>query len=359
MVTVLERGETSNPAAGNADAAARLIGGLRRRGVEVVFSHALPGSVRLAAERLGVGELPCRAGETAAAMAQGYACAGNRVGVAMAGGESAAAELVAPLAGALQTGVPLLVVVQPTGPVEPEPRALLAPAARLVREIRSAADIEPVLMAAFAVLEGPHPGPVVVLLAPDLLAEMACPEPSDPPWGVCPTRPAAAAARHSARPETAGAEPVPIPPARLMAELAHALGARGILVTEAAPGLPQLRPLASGGSCRWAVCPSRALPVALGARLAAPTAPVICLVGPGLEHGWADLQTARRMHLPVVMVVRNPAGGPAIDHAIIAAACGCVGIRVEQAEEFATALRAALAANRATVIDVLTEADPV
>ncbi len=48
------------------------------------------------------------------------------------------------------------------------------------------------------------------------------------------------------------------------------------------------------------------LPMALGARVARPEAPVICLVGDGgFAHAWAELETAVRMKLPVVLVVLN------------------------------------------------------
>jgi acetolactate synthase-1/2/3 large subunit len=44
-----------------------------------------------------------------------------------------------------------------------------------------------------------------------------------------------------------------------------------------------------------------------------------------------------------------------VDHAAIAKACGCNGIRVETAEAFAPALQAALASDTTTVIDVVTD----
>jgi len=46
-----------------------------------------------------------------------------------------------------------------------------------------------------------------------------------------------------------------------------------------------------------------------------------------------------------------------VDHALIANACGCRGIRVEAPGDFLPALREALAADVTTVIDVLTDPD--
>jgi acetolactate synthase-1/2/3 large subunit len=45
----------------------------------------------------------------------------------------------------------------------------------------------------------------------------------------------------------------------------------------------------------------------------------------------------------------------AVDHAAIARACGCSGIRVEAPDDFAGALRSALSGDGVTVIDVVTD----
>ena len=120
------------------------------------------------------------------------------------------------------------------------------------------------------------------------------------------------------------------------------------------------------------------LPLALGAKVAAPDAPVICISGDGgFGHCWAELETARRMKLPVVLIVLNNgilgyqkhgetvAYGQhtdavffePVDHAAIARACGCNGRRIEQADDLLPALREALAADRLTLIEVMTDPD--
>ncbi|WP_051630262.1 acetolactate synthase catalytic subunit [Afifella pfennigii] len=118
------------------------------------------------------------------------------------------------------------------------------------------------------------------------------------------------------------------------------------------------------------------LPYAIGAKVARPGAPVFCLVGDGgFAHVWGELETARRMRTPVVVAVLNnqilgyekhaektmfndysdSCDFEPVDHAAIARACGCNGVTVERAADFAPALEAALAADEVTVIDVITD----
>ncbi len=118
------------------------------------------------------------------------------------------------------------------------------------------------------------------------------------------------------------------------------------------------------------------LPLALGAKVAAPDAPVICLSGDGgFAHCWAELETARRMKLPVALIVLNNGilgyqkdaenvkfGAytdaihfAPVDHAAIARACGCNGERVERVADFLPALRKALASDTLTLLDVVTD----
>ncbi len=117
-------------------------------------------------------------------------------------------------------------------------------------------------------------------------------------------------------------------------------------------------------------------PYALGAKVACPEAPVFALVGDGgFAHVWSELETARRMGINVVLVVLNNQilgyekhaekalfGGytdacdfAAVDHAAVARACGCEGVRIDKAADFLPALKAAFAASTTTVIDVVTD----
>ena len=115
------------------------------------------------------------------------------------------------------------------------------------------------------------------------------------------------------------------------------------------------------------------LPAAIAASLVHRDRPVVALVGDGgLGMTMAELETAVRVGARVVVVVfdnerygtirmwqeRRGTGvgvaselGP-VDFAAIARACGARGVRVERDADFEPALRAALVADRATVIQV-------
>jgi acetolactate synthase-1/2/3 large subunit len=175
----------------------------------------------------------------------------------------------------------------------------------------------------------------------------------------------------------------PLRPERLMQDLQSLLTPETIVVGDAsyatvwiaaylralAPGMRFLTPRGLAG-LGWG------LPMALGAKAAKPTSPVVCLVGDGgFGHVWSELETARRMGMAVtVIVLNNGVLGfqkdaedvkfgrhtsairfAPVDHAQIARACGCRGVAVNHVEEFLPALREALAADTATVLDVLTD----
>lgn len=175
----------------------------------------------------------------------------------------------------------------------------------------------------------------------------------------------------------------PIRPERLMQDLDAVLTPETITVADASyasiwianfltsrrPGMRFVTPRGLAG-LGWG------LPFALGAKTACPEAPVVCLTGDGgFAHVWAELETARRMDLPVVVIVLNNqilgyqkhaekvlfgnytdvCDFEAVDHAAIARACGVEGIRIEDPDAFRPALEAALASGRTTVIDVVTD----
>ena len=119
-------------------------------------------------------------------------------------------------------------------------------------------------------------------------------------------------------------------------------------------------------------------PRAIGAQGAAPEARVVCLCGDGgFAHSWAELETLRRLKVPVTVVVLNngilgfqkhgedtvlgehtiACDFADVDHAAIARACGIRAVRVERGEDVGPALDAAFASNEPNLIEVLTDPD--
>ena len=116
------------------------------------------------------------------------------------------------------------------------------------------------------------------------------------------------------------------------------------------------------------------LPAAIGAKVANPNRQVVCISGDGaFAHVWSELETAKRMGVKVTLIVLNNQIlgyqwhaedalygdhtdacqlGP-VDHAAIARACGCEGIRVERAADIRPALERAMRSDVTAVIDVV------
>jgi len=179
------------------------------------------------------------------------------------------------------------------------------------------------------------------------------------------------------------ADATPIRPERLMAELDRVLTPDHIVVSDASyasiwsanflhsrkAGQRFLTPRGMAG-LGWG------LPMAIGAKLAQPQAPVFCLAGDGgFAHVWSELETARRNKLPLVLAVLNnqilgyqkdaedvifgdhtsAVFFEPVDHAMIARACGCRGIRIERAQDIAEALKEGFASNEVTLLDIVTD----
>jgi acetolactate synthase-1/2/3 large subunit len=178
---------------------------------------------------------------------------------------------------------------------------------------------------------------------------------------------------------------VPIRPERLCAELSKVLPPDVILVSDTGYSSQwsgtyvELRHegqryLRAAGSLGWG------FPASLGAKLAAPDAPVVCFTGDGgFMYHMAELETALRWGLNTITVVNNnhclAQGSRAImaayegsqgnrgeiyqyrpmDFAAVAQAMGCVGIRVTRPADFAQAFEQARASDRPVVIDVVSD----
>jgi acetolactate synthase I/II/III large subunit len=177
----------------------------------------------------------------------------------------------------------------------------------------------------------------------------------------------------------------PVRPERVMHELQKRLYPNSIVAADAsyssiwvanyltalAAGMRFLTPRGLAG-LGWG------FPMALGAKLAAPAATVWCVAGDGgFAHVWSALETAVRMKIKVVLIVLNNGilayqkhaenvkfGAHTgavdlcpVDHAAIARACGCGGIRVEDPAQLAAAFDEAEQAASTTLIDVVCDPD--
>jgi acetolactate synthase-1/2/3 large subunit len=177
---------------------------------------------------------------------------------------------------------------------------------------------------------------------------------------------------------------LPVRPERLCKEVSGFLPENAILISDTGyasiwtatmlklthSGQSYLR---AAGSLGWA------FPAALGAKCAAPDRPVICFTGDGgFWYHFAEMETARRYGINTVTVINNNQGlaqGITDIHAVygdrpgnpgelyrfapvnfarIAEEMGCLGLRVEKAEEIGDALHTALAADRPAIVEVIT-----
>jgi acetolactate synthase-1/2/3 large subunit len=176
---------------------------------------------------------------------------------------------------------------------------------------------------------------------------------------------------------------VPIKTPRLFREIQHFINDETIVVVDAggssywSPAYLELTPENQALYPRGAAAIGSALPMALGAQLAAPGKRVICISGDGgFGYNVMELETAVRLNLPVVNIVVNnhslgmerrgyieyagevppgPVSFSPQDFRKIAQAFNCFGARAEKPDDIREAIAAALASGRPAVVDVLTD----
>lgn len=176
----------------------------------------------------------------------------------------------------------------------------------------------------------------------------------------------------------------PVRPERLMAELDAQLDSNSRVVADASyssiwianfltarhAGARFLTPRGLAG-LGWG------LPFAIGTKAADPDAVVHCVTGDGgFGHCWAEIETAMRLKLPVIVTVLNnqllgyqkhseqvlhgaytdACDFLPVDHAAIANACGAHGVQITDPEQYGEALASAILRPSVTVLDVITDA---
>ncbi len=165
----------------NATVAHRLAEAFARHGVTVTFGQSIPSAFHLAAPHAGIEQKPYRQENAGGAMADGYARISRKVGVVTGQNGPAATLLVAPLAEALKASVPVLALVQEVQRDGMDRNAfqdidhlrLFDGVAKWVRRVDRADRLEDYVDMAFVAATSGRPGPVVLLVPPDLLAERA------------------------------------------------------------------------------------------------------------------------------------------------------------------------------------------
>lgn len=176
---------------------------------------------------------------------------------------------------------------------------------------------------------------------------------------------------------------VPIKTPRLFREIQHFVNDQTIVVVDAggssywSPAYLDLAPENQTLYPRGAAAIGSALPMALGAQLAEPGKRVICISGDGgFGYNIMELETAVRLHLPVVNIIVNnqclgmerrgyvdyagavppdPVAFSPQDFSKIAQAFNCFGARAERPGDIRGAIAAALASGRPAIVDVLTD----
>jgi len=181
----------------------------------------------------------------------------------------------------------------------------------------------------------------------------------------------------------ANSNAVPIHPARLMREVREFIGPDTILVSDGSSpfmwatshtfveaGPTFITPRGTGAI-------GTGLPMAIGAKLAAPNKKVICFEGDGgIMCGIvSELEVAARYNIPIVVVVFNNGTYlleknhmkeyalsaemnflPGLNFANIAREFKCEGIRVERPDEIHGAIQKGLESGRPTLVDVALDA---
>ena len=172
---------------------------LAAAGVRQIFGQSCPTALFLAAEAVGIRQIGYRTENAGAAMADGAARVSRQISVITAQNGPAAALLVAGFAEASKASVPILAIVQevPRSTAdknafqELDHHALFGACAKWVRRIDVAERAAEYTERAIRIATSGRPGPVVLLVSPDVLTQ-ACdpgrpvPQDSDEPLGRFP-----------------------------------------------------------------------------------------------------------------------------------------------------------------------------
>jgi acetolactate synthase I/II/III large subunit len=159
--------------------AQRFAAALRRHRVEYLFGQSNPPALTLAAHDLGIMQIGYRQENAGVYMADGYARATGKVPVVTAQNGPAATLLVPGLAECLTASIPIVALVQDVGPGTRDRNAfqeldqleLFKGVSKWTRRVATADRIEDYVDMAFIAAASGRPGPAVLLISMELLAE--------------------------------------------------------------------------------------------------------------------------------------------------------------------------------------------
>jgi len=152
---------------------------LKRHEVEYLFGQSNPPLLTLAADDLGIRQIGYRQENSGTYMADGYARATGKVPVVTAQNGPAAALLVPGLAECLSASVPIVALVQDVGASTQDRNAfqeldqleLFKGVSKWVRRVTTPERIEDYVDMAFTAAASGRPGPAVLLVSMELLAQ--------------------------------------------------------------------------------------------------------------------------------------------------------------------------------------------
>lgn len=152
---------------------------LKRHGVEYLFGQSNPPGLTLAADDLGIRQIGYRQENAGTYMADGYARVTGKVAVVTAQNGPAATLLVPGLAECLSASIPIVAIVQDVGPNTQDRNAfqeldqmeLFKGVSKWTRRVTTADRIEDYVDMAFVIAASGRPGPAVLLVSMELLAQ--------------------------------------------------------------------------------------------------------------------------------------------------------------------------------------------
>lgn len=162
-----------------------LAAGLRRHGIDAVFSQCFPVRLQHVAPRYGIRQIGFRTENAGGAMADGYARVSGRIAVFAGQSGPAATLMVPPLCEAMKASVPILALIDEYSSLEADRNAfqefdhfaLFSSCSKWTRRISHAARLDDYLDMAIVQATSGRPGPVVLLLPGDFSGMEAVPAP--------------------------------------------------------------------------------------------------------------------------------------------------------------------------------------